>query len=397
MPLSGTGSGLIGHIALLMAGVALASSAAAQGAPPAKWEIEMHAGSASMTNPAGGTSVLPPPGETFTTSNIFPPPNPRVPVVSSSRRVSSWYFGDGALIFNQAAASVASNPLAMTAPFSGRIVPLDPVLGWSLAGWDRGFSFGARVTRMLTPRLGAELSVDYSPASIEATRINIDHLEATRASFIDAFSGLIRSNPNRVLRSVTSEAELHAGDAHQLATSGALLINLLTDRRLVPYAVLGASLISITGTPPSVVLRGNYQFLNPSGSAIDETDTVTVRDARKRRTGAGVLGGGVRFHTTARWGIRVDARVALMRNAARTTIDAKPEAALGSLPAGRGTLNAEPTLQFSNDWTNPVTALGVTAVGISTLSGPSLTGFQTLTGTGVASHLNISAGLFFRF
>jgi hypothetical protein len=60
-------------------------------------------------------------------------------------------------------------------------------------------------------------------------------------------------------------------------------------------------------------------------------------------------------------------------------------------------LNAETTQQFSNNWTDPVTALGVTAVGISTLSGPTLTGFQTLAGKGMSSHTNISAGIFVRF
>jgi hypothetical protein len=198
------------HIAYFMAGLALASPAAAQNRPAAKWEIEMHAGAVSTSSPSGGTSVLPAPGQTFTTSNIFPPPNPPVPVVSSSRRVSSWYFGDGAVIFNQAAASIAANPLAMTAAFSGRIVPLDSVLGRSLANWDRGVSFGGRITRMLTPRFGVELTVDYGLASLETTQVNNHDLEATRASFVDAFGGLIRSNPNRVLRSVAADAVVHA-------------------------------------------------------------------------------------------------------------------------------------------------------------------------------------------
>jgi hypothetical protein len=380
----------------LAAVFALASPAAAQSVPSAKWEVEIHAGSTSTTNPSSGAAALPLPGQTFTTSNIFPPPNPPVPVVSSSRRSSSWYFGDGALLFNQAAASDAANPAAMTAAFSGRIVPLDPVLGRPFGEWERGASFGLRITRMLTARLGAELSVDYGLARLEATHANSAAIETTRASFVDAFSGLITSNPNRVLRSVTSTAAFDTGDAHQLVTSGALIVNLTNGPRIVPFAIVGASFGSTLGTGPSLVLRGNYQFLNPSGSPIDETDTVTVRDSREDSV-AGVLGGGLKVYATARWGLRVDARVALARNPARTTVDATPHASLGLTPPGRGTLNAEPTLQFSNNWTDPVTALGVTAVGISTLSGPSLTGFETLRGSGLTSHTNISAGLFFRF
>jgi hypothetical protein len=385
------------HIAHLTAALALAATAAAQTVSSAKWEIEVHAGSASTTNPSSGASALPPPGQTFTTSNIFPPPNPPVPVVSTSRRSSSWYFGDGARLFNQAAASVAANPLAMTAAFPGRIVPLDPVLGRPLGEWHRGGSFGVRITRRLTARFDAEVSVDYASAPLETTDANNMAIEATRASFIGAFNGLIASNPNRVLRSLTSTATIDEGDAHQLVTSGALVINLANTRRFVPYALVGASLISILGSGPSVVVQGNYQFRNPSGSPIDETDTITVRDAREDRVPAGIVGAGLKVSTTARWGIRVDARVALTRNAARTTVDATPHASLGLTPAGRGTLNAEPTLQFSNNWTDPVTTLGVTAVGISTLSGPTLTGFQTLTGSGLTSHTNISAGFFIRF
>ena len=47
----------------------------------------------------------------------------------------------------------------------------------------------------LTPPLGIDLSAH-------------DAIEATRASFISAFSGLITSNPNRVLKSLTSTVAL---------------------------------------------------------------------------------------------------------------------------------------------------------------------------------------------
>ena len=249
---------------------------------------------------------------------------------------------------------------------------------------------------MLTPRLSAELSVDYSLARLQITQANSDSIEATRASFIAAFNGLITSNPGRVLKSLTSTAALDDGSAHQLFTSGALVINLMTSGRIIPYATVGASLNAITGTLPSATLKGNYQFQNASGSQINESDNVTVRDARAGRSVAGILGGGVKYHVSPRWGIRLDARVSLSKNSAGTVLDATPNVVLGTLPAGRAALNADPTIQFGNS-TDPVTALGVTAVAASTLTGPAMTGLRTFSGSGVSSHTNITAGIFWRF
>jgi hypothetical protein len=255
---------------------------------PGKWEIELHGGGMLPTNLAAGTVSLPGPGQAFPTAAIYPPPAPPVLVTATSRRESSWYFGDGAALFNQAAAALA--PGAMTASFPGRIISLDPVLGRSLVERRRGGSIGARVSRVLTPRLSAELSVDYSLARLQITQANIDAVEATRASFIEAFNGLITSNPGRVLKSLTSTTTLDSGNARQLFTSGALVVNLRTAGNVIPYATVGASLISTTGNMPSVTLKGHYQFLNPSGSPIDETDNVTVRDARDSPVVAGILG-----------------------------------------------------------------------------------------------------------
>ena len=191
-------------------------------------------------------------------------------------------------------------------------------------------------------------------------------------------------------------AALESGRAHQLFTSGALIVNLRTIGRIIPYATLGASLISTIGTLPGATLTGNYQFLNPSGSPINETDTVTVRDARHRTVG-GILGGGVKYDVARRWGLRLDARVSLSRNSARTVLDATPNVALGQLPAGRLVLNSNPTLQFSNNSSDPVTALSVTAVAASTLTGPAIADLRTFSGRGLSSHTTITTGVFWRF
>lgn len=135
----------------------------------------------------------------------------------------------------------------------------------------------------------------------------------------------------------------------------------------------------------------------PAGSPINETDNVTVRDARNDRTVAGILGGGVKYRVSPRWGVRLDARVSLSKNTASTVLDATPKVVLGLLPVGRGTLRADPTIVFSNNSSDPVTADGVTAVAASTLTGPTITGFRTFSGSGMLSQTNIIAGVFWRF
>ncbi|MEP6917910.1 MAG: hypothetical protein ABJC89_19850 [Acidobacteriota bacterium] len=380
-----------------LACLATVSPAAAQTADPGKWEIEVHAGGIVPTNPAAGTVSLPGPGQAFSTIAIYTPPGPPTITVASSRRESSWYFGDGAILFNQAAVALETSKVGMTTPFPGRIATLDPVLARALGERRRAATVGARVSRDLTPRLAAELSVDYGLAPLQLTQANGAAIEATRASFIPAFTGLITGNPGRVLKSLTSTAALETGRGHQLFTSGGLVINLKTTGAIIPYATVAASLISTIGRMPAAILTGHYQFLNPTGSPIDETDTVTIRDTRDTRTMAGVIGGGLKYHLSRHWGMRLDARVALSKNTVSTSLDATPNIVLGQLPAGRLVLNADPTLQFSNNSTDPVTAQSVTAVASSTLTGPAITGLRTFSGTGVSSHTNIIAGLFWRF
>ncbi len=147
----------------------LASPAAAQTAGSGKWEIEFHGGGVLPTNPSGGTVSLPGPGEVFTAATGV--------LVASSRRESSWYFGDGPILFNQVASSLAERGVAQ---FPGRIATLDPVLGRSLGEWRSGGSIGARISRVLTGRLSAELSVDYSlgAASDHAGQQRLDRSDA---------------------------------------------------------------------------------------------------------------------------------------------------------------------------------------------------------------------------
>jgi hypothetical protein len=203
-------------------------------------------------------------------------------------------------------------------------------------------------------------------------------------------------NPNRVLNSLTSTATLTDGSARQLFTSGAVNINLTTSGALVPYVTMGVGVASVIGDLPGARLIGNYRFLLGSGPPIDETDSVIVHDTRTRHTLAGVLGGGVKYHVSSRWGLRFDGRIALSKAAANTELDATPNVARLT-PAGRGALGGNPSIQFTNNSTDPVTSVGVTAVAASSLTGPSLSGHRTFTGSGALSQANATIGVFWRF
>ena len=355
---------------------------AAQATGTGKWEIEFRGGRTASTNPISGAVTLPGPGEVFITgpSTLIPPP--------SSRRESSWYFGDGTVLFNQAVTALGQLPDLMTT--------LDPVLARPIGEWHNGGTLGVSVTRAFSPRISAEFSVDYNLARLQMTDANRDAVEATRASFIPAFTGMIRFNRNRVVQSITSTAALEGGGGRQIVTSGAVVVNLRSTGRVIPYVSGGAGLISITGTTPSVALQGNYQFLTAPGNPVDETDNVTVKDARDTHTLAGIVGGGVKYYVSPRWGIRIAARTSVFRNTANTTLDTAPIVTLGLQPAGGGALGGDPSIQFSNT-SSPVTVGGVTGVMASTLTGPPITGHRTFSGSGVVNETSVTVGLLWRF
>ena len=367
-------------IALCVVALGLGLPAAAQTAAGARWEVEFHGGGNLLTSPTGGTSSLPPPGAVFMTAVANP---------TESRREPSWYFGDGALLFNQAVEALAQLP--------GRIVPLDPVLGRSLGEQRSGGAIGVRVSRVLTPRLTAELSIDYGFARLRISPANSEQLEATRASFIPAFEGMIRFNPNRVLNSVTSIATLEDGGARELVSGGTLLINLRSAGTVMPYAAVGAGVVSVIGDRPSALMRGNYQFRLPAGPPVNESDDVTVSDGRDRHTAAGILGGGLKYYVSSQWGLRFDTRVTISKTNAMTILDATPHVTLGITPAGRGALGGNPSIQFSNNSTDPVLSMGLTAVAASSLTGPPVTGARTFVGSGAMSRTTITFGAFWRF
>jgi hypothetical protein len=309
-----------------------------------------------------------------------------------TRRASTWYFGDGALLMNQILGSFVGSPA------TGRITPLDPVLQSAAGTRGNGFSVGFRVARDITPRFGAEFTLDAAQGTVGFTDAALAGIEASRASFVSAWNannGLIATGGGVVFTnaSVTSTADIDEGAGRQLFMTGALTINLATRGRLIPYAAVGAGVVSNTGDLPSLTLTGNYRFASlnviaPGTFPVDETDTVTMRlVAASDNPFVTVFGGGVKFLGGRRWGLRGDVRAYVSQNTVDVVVDAAPQVA-SSLPLGIIASTLIPSIQFSN--------FGVSLLP-SNLSGPAIDGFTTFSSSGTTVHFNVSAGYFVRF
>ena len=347
-----------------------AAPAAAQNAQP-KWEIEVHAGGLVTNNPTDGTTALPPAGAAFTTAGGRP-----------SRRVSSWYLGDGAALLNDVLTAFPSGP-------SARITPLNAVIQGPLATRENGMAFGIRVGRAINSRLAAEATVDFSPARLTMTEDAERGIEATRGTFESAFRGLLATAPISGL-TVTSVSALAKDSGGQLFTTGTLNLALRTTGSVIPYVTGGAGLVSTLGDKPEATLEGTYRFQLVGFYPMNEGDRVTVRVSLPDNVFVGVVGGGARYLASPRWGIRVDGRVYLGSNKIETLVDASPTVSTGSpvspLPLSSA---STPAVQFSNS--PPGTGQQ------SNLTGEAITAFRTYGGSGLRSQFTLTAGLFWRF
>jgi hypothetical protein len=364
-----------GHVAAafwLGTGVAAGQSTV----PTHMWEIELHGGRMLAAAPVDGTGALPGPGPTITTPFTIPGG------LSEGRIVSSWSFGDGASLLNQAA---SFRP-------DGHIMPLDPVVESPFVRRESGGDLGLRVGRALTGRLAAEFSFDYSLGTLVLTSASATGIEATRASFVAAWNALL-TGPSRGTQAVSSVTAISDHRGRQIITAGTVLINVMPPARLTPYLALGAGVISNRGTPPNAVLVGDYTFslVQPPGipapvslPRFHETDTVTVRSSVDNAV-TWIFGGGLKYALTERWGVRIDVRDHVNANTISTLVDATPVSA-ALLPRGIFTLGTDPLLQFS-------TVPGVP----SNLSGAPISGFKTFTGTGIEHQVDVTTGLFWRF
>lgn len=378
-------------IAALKLAVAIAAALPVTNAVAGDWELEIHGGGLWTFVPSSGLSTSPPPGVAFQTI---------VPEVSS-RRVTSWFYGDGGSLLAQR----VERPVS-TGNFTIRSVRtvgnLDAVLSSAAARWPFGGVLGARLGRRLGSRLSAELNVEYSPRGPVLSDEAREDVESSRAAFESTWG---RTLAGMAQPSVTAQADVREGGGGRLLATAVLNVNLETgdapdwsrrspSRRFVSYLSFGAGIDSASDGEASATLVGRYRFASPfsePGAPFEETDTVTVRSGTPGTAFVGVFGFGAKQDLSARWGLRIDARAYLGANRSRTRLHAGPSVTPGSPPAALVTVSRAGAIQFVNQ--GPAAGAGEA----SSLSGPPVAGLQTFEGSGVQVQLNVSLGVFLRF
>jgi hypothetical protein len=371
----------------LVAAIAVVAPAAAAGG--GDWELEIHGGGLWTFTSSGGQATSPPAGETFPTV---------VPGVSS-RRVSSWYYGDGGVLLRQTRSSSATSG-GYTYQYAAQVGHVDPVLSSAAVGWPFGGVAGLRLGRHLGRRLTAEINVEYGPQAPGFSETARTGIENSRAAFETAWRNVLPGS------SVTSVATVSEGTGHRLVATGVVNVNLVTGdapqwsrrsprKRFVSYLTFGAGVVSSGGEEASATLVGRYRFAAPAGESaapFDETDTVTVRSSRTfGTTFVGVVGVGWKQDLSTRWGVRLDARAYLSENPTRVVLDAGPSVKTGSPASAFVTKSSIGAVQFINNGSGPYVGQQ------SSLSGPAIAGYETFRGTGIRVQLNVTLGVFLRF
>jgi hypothetical protein len=349
---------------LLTAALAV-SPAWAQTTPTPRWELEGFAGLSLFELPSGGTVALPPAGSPLPTSG---PTNP-------SRRVPTWFLGDGAGLLNGVNAEFG---------VAGRITPLDGALASLGLSGANAPAFGLRLRRRLSTRLDVEISADLLPGSRELSAELVDAVEVARASFQSAFTGLLTSGPFTAV-AVTATASMANQSSRELATTAALRWS-PSSGRIGPYLTLGGGLVHQIGDLPSVTLTGNYRFQILGTVPINETDTLRLRYEQGSAL-VGLAGAGVRGTLSDRLGWTLDGRVLLGPQTLTLRLDSGATVTTGT-PAGFIESFTTPAIQFSNN-----TSTGRE----SSLSGPPLAGFKAFSTSGLQTRFIITAGLVMKF
>ena len=336
-----------------------------------KWQVEIHGGGlAGAASPAGTGISQFPVGPAIVTGGGGRGGN------TSSRAVSSWFFGDGATLMNDVNAGFG---------VTARIAPLDEALRRGIVGPRAGGVMGVRVSRQLSSRMAAEIGINYTPSAMRLTDEGRTAIAATQASFVPAWNALLATG-NTSARVVTSGLETDDGGARQTQVTGALRFELRNRGSARPYVTAGGGAILTSGTPPEAVLTGHYSFDFAGSFPMDETDVVRIRAAPRETTWVGLVGGGVTIDTSPRRGWRIDARLLIGRHSPDTVVDAAPTVRVLT-PAFSILTGGNPSIQFSN---NP--SIGRQ----SSLSGQT-DGLRTFTGDGVRARAHLSVGYFFRF
>jgi hypothetical protein len=357
---------------MLLPALVMLFAIAIPGAANAQWQAGCQGGAMFSNSGKGGTAALPAAGVPLTTVTGL-----------SSRRVTSWFFGDGAALLNQVSSGRGS----------ATITPLDAVLNSLAVEREDARTFGCHISHKIAARVTAEFSVDYSGAQLTTSDAALAAIEAGRASFVSAFSAPLPAGQGGMtpLAAAAATTTVDNVRGHQVFTTAVLHINLRAAGKLIPYATLGGGIVSNRGGAPTATLTGNYRFTSPPGApnagtlAHDETDTVTMHYSIGRNAFVGVVGGGMKYDVTQRWGLRLDIRAHVSRNSVSTLLDTR--ASVPALPSGAiRVLGTNPALQFS---ASPTAS--------PSLSGAPLADFQTFRAGAIQGQIQIVPGLFWRF
>lgn len=351
------------HLSRILLAVALlgarhtvfAQDADASSPASPRWNVEVHAGISSPQNQSNGSGALP------TTGTLL----------QGEISASTFYFGDGARLFNdnQRAVFGAQGPV---------ITPLDGVLLVRMTTRKPGPAFGVRLERAIMERFAVQATGDLALDHLEYTPAALTAIETTRASYIPALQRALSASA--LTSSVTSVSTLTDDQrATQAFATGAFVVKLKTSGKTIPYVEGGGGVVFNGGNTPQASLVGNYTLNNPA--QLLGTDTVAITYSEKSWTEVGLFGGGFTYDLTSKWGIRVDAREYLFKNTGETDIAVTP------------TLGFQSTGQ-------PFPVVNVGSLKFATtapLSGAPVSASPAFTGSGVQGHLIVSAGFFLRF
>lgn len=328
-----------------------AATRSAQEPPVAqrKWELSVHGGLLLPLQEGSGSGTLPTTGA----------------IARGLVSASTFYFGQGASLFNQNQATPA-------------IAPLDPVLSSRAIGRQRTLVVGARLERTFRPRLGLEIAGEYRRGDLAFRSGAVTQIDASARSLKPALDGVLARFP--VPTSTASTATLIDNQrSTQLSATAALLLTLRDTGRARPYVVLGGGVVLDDSTTPRAALVGSTRIGDPA--QIIYTDNVVLRYQEQDRLWVGIAGGGVKLHLSSRWGLRFDARANVYRNTVDNLVDVGAVTALQSTGQPFPILTSG-TLQFSP--TSP-------------LSGVPIGGAVTSSGSGLQLHGVVSSGIFLRF
>lgn len=342
-----------------------APAAAQTSASARRWQVEGFAGLSLFDLPTSGAADLPPAGAPLTTTGPL----------NQSRRVSTWFLGDGARLLNGVNTEFG---------IANRIAPLDTALATLGLTGANAPAFGLRARRALTEHLTIEFSADMMPGSRELSAELLDAVEAARTSFVGAFNGLVATGPftNTSVGATTSVSNRSSRD---LATTVAAQWT-FTRKLVEPYVSLGAGLVHKIGDLPSVTLTGTYRFSILGSVPINETDILRLRYDQGTAL-VGLVGAGVRRTLSDRLGFSLDGRLLLGQQTLTLRLDSTPTVAAGT-PEGFIESFTTPAIQFSNSRNTGRE---------SSLTGAPLNGFKAFSTNGLQTRYILSAGVFLRF